>query len=707
MVRRCCFSVSSARARRLAGSVALLLAAAAAAVAAEPRRIRIGVDGNRSGTLSWVDANGRPTGFTRELLDEMMRTGGVQFELVPGPWSRIYADFRAGRLDALANITISEERSGFMDFSISHAYMHGVVYVNRAARPVRHTRDLAGKKIAILDGTLEHAAATKNQGWGGVIRTAQSIDAVLDQVSRGESDAMLLTRRLPADVIAQRGLRGEFVEDLIYHYHIGVHRGDREALAAINEALATVRQNGAFERIYDRWIGPIEPHPIRLADLRPYYVPSGALLVLVVVAFVWQRRILRREKQQAAILRESEERYRGLVDSMFEGSMIHQDGLIKTVNDTYAAMLGFSVEELVNQPVRDRFPPEAHEEILADRPLRFETVGLRKDGSRINLETAGRNCTYGGRPARVVALRDITERKSVEEAIRRLNSQLEERVRERTAELAHRIEEVERLNLEQQELLRSLRASKELAARGSLRLQEANAELLGANQELEAFSYSVSHDLRAPLRNVTGFLELLAEREKSRLDPESTRFIEIVIRETQRMGRLIDDLLAFSRVSRAEMRRQPVDLNELVAEVRQELAPQIGARVIDWQVPRLPTVSGDRPLLRLVFANLLGNAVKFTGHREQARIEIGVGENSDGTTVTLFVRDNGAGFNPKYAGKLFGVFQRLHNQRDFEGTGIGLANVKRIVTRHGGRVWAEGQPDHGATFFLTLGLARS
>ncbi len=309
----------------------------------------------------------------------------------------------------------------------------------------------------------------------------------------------------------------------------------------------------------------------------------------------------------------------------------------------------------------------------------------------------------------LVAARAAAElqRLRTEREIKQLNAELEARVRDRTAELAARVAEVERLNVDQQTLMRDLRTSQQSADRTAARLQEVNSNLLAANQELEAFSYSVSHDLRAPLRNITGFLELLARRANGKLDPEAERFVTVVNTEATRMGLLIDDLLTFSRIGRTEMQLQPVDLAALVAGVRDDLKTDIGERSIAWEVGALPTVRGDPVLLRQVVANLLDNAVKFTRHCPLARIAIGASPPVRGErTVTVFVRDNGAGFNPKYLDKLFGVFQRLHNAKDFEGTGIGLANVKRIITRHGGRVWAEGQVDRGATFYVTLPAAQ-
>ncbi len=283
-----------------------------------------------------------------------------------------------------------------------------------------------------------------------------------------------------------------------------------------------------------------------------------------------------------------------------------------------------------------------------------------------------------------------------EERYRRLSQELEQRVAARTDELQQRVAQVETLNLD-------LHASQEAMDRSTAQLQEANASLRTANHELEAFSYSVSHDLRAPLRNITGFIELLQKRVQGHGDRESDRFLDIVVAESKRMSALIDDLLAFSRIGRAELKWQPVHLETLIAQVQQELASELTGRHLEWHLLPLPPVQGDPTLLRQVISNLLGNAVKFTRRRDPARIEIGCqpGPEADGL-LCFYVRDNGEGFNPKYVDKLFRVFQRLHSTRDFEGTGIGLANVKRIITRHGGSVQATGTPGAGACFTFTL-----
>lgn len=232
-------------------------------------------------------------------------------------------------------------------------------------------------------------------------------------------------------------------------------------------------------------------------------------------------------------------------------------------------------------------------------------------------------------------------------------------------------------------------------------LQQRASELEFTNKELEAFSYSVSHDLRAPLRHISGFVQLLTKRCGSALDTESARYIAVISDSCARMGQLIDSLLSFSRMGRAEILKGPIQLDEIVRQILTELTPATAGRDIEWFVDSLPAVFGDAAMIRIVLMNYISNALKYTQRRDKVRIEIGTCSHLP-TEITVFVRDNGAGFDMKYAGKLFGVFQRLHRDDEFEGTGIGLATARRIIARHGGRTWAEGILDQGATFYFTL-----
>jgi len=231
-------------------------------------------------------------------------------------------------------------------------------------------------------------------------------------------------------------------------------------------------------------------------------------------------------------------------------------------------------------------------------------------------------------------------------------------------------------------------------------LERKVAEVAALNQELEAFSYSVSHDLRAPLRHINGFAGLM-QKNAATLDEKHQRYLQSIIEAAAQMEDMMNDLLSLARLSNIEMQHTRVDLEQLAREVRDEVLAQSEGRSISWKIGSLPQVEGDPTLLRMVLVNLISNAVKYTRPRTHAHIEIGYNEGEAGEVV-CFVRDNGVGFDMRYSGKLFGAFQRLHRVGDFEGTGTGLANVRRIVHRHGGRVWATGAVDEGATFYFSL-----
>jgi hypothetical protein len=379
------------------------------------------------------------------------------------------------------------------------------------------------------------------------------------------------------------------------------------------------------------------------------------------------------ERQQAEeALRRSEERYRSLtIASAQIVWTANSQGQTIEVNPTWKAFTGQSDQEAAGWGWFNAIHPDDRQttgatwtQAVANHSIYTTEYRIRRfDGVYRFFAVRGAPVFEKDGAVRewIGACIDITERKQAEEALHALNVELEQRVAARTAELT------------------------------------------ALNRELEAFSYSVSHDLRAPLRNVSGFADLLQKSAGSRLDAQAQRYLSIITDETKRMGILIDELLAFSRLGRAEPRKTPVDLNQLIQEVRDNLQLETQGREIRWRVGVLPQVCADRALLRQVIVNLIANAIKFTRTRPVAEIEVGaLSLTTNDTEDVFFIRDNGVGFNMQYKGKLFGVFQRLHGTSEFEGTGIGLASVQRIVNRHGGRVWAEAAVDQGATFFVSL-----
>jgi light-regulated signal transduction histidine kinase (bacteriophytochrome) len=281
-----------------------------------------------------------------------------------------------------------------------------------------------------------------------------------------------------------------------------------------------------------------------------------------------------------------------------------------------------------------------------------------KDGRIIDVEATSHTLVYHGCKAALVIVRDLTERKQAEEEICGLNAELESRLAKRTAHLER------------------------------------------AEKELDAFSYSIAHDLRAPLQHANEYVNLLMKGSKSRLSEKGQHYLSSIANSVHHLGALFQDLVQFYRAGRTEMRPSNVDMNEVVEEVLDSLRQDTTNRPIEWIIGKLPSVFCDKAMLKLVWMNLLSNAVKYSRTRERPRIELGVYEEK--SEFVFYVRDNGVGFDMQYAQKLFGVFQRLHSPEEFEGSGMGLANVRRIISRHQGRTWAEAELEKGATFYFTL-----
>jgi PAS domain S-box-containing protein len=399
----------------------------------------------------------------------------------------------------------------------------------------------------------------------------------------------------------------------------------------------------------------------------PYY----AVFILFALLLTWFSAVRRRVEQQ--LLQSRDELQREVVKRTQQASLLnltHDTIFVRDMSDVISYW-NRGAEELYGWRAEEAIGKHSHELLQTDFPIPIEKVRaellhtgrwegeLRKtkaDGSRVVV--ASRWSLRQDDRGRAVAIletnNDITERKRREQDIQNLNQELAKR----------------------------------------------STELESINKELEAFAYSISHDLRAPLRHMAGYTELLQKKVSAVVDEKSNHYMAMILDSAKRMGNLIDDLLAFSRIGRAETQKTLFNLAQLVKEALTEVRQDTEGRNIAWKIGALPELYGDRSMLRLVLVNLISNAIKFTRTRAQAEIEIGCAdENKD--DLVVFVRDNGVGFDMKYVNKLFGVFQRLHDSDAFEGTGIGLATVQRIIHRHGGKVWGEGVVDSGATFYFS------
>lgn len=373
-------------------------------------------------------------------------------------------------------------------------------------------------------------------------------------------------------------------------------------------------------------------------------------------------------KRAEEVLRQSEDNFARAFNSNPAALAVTRldDGTFLIVNEAYVKIMGYEPSEIRGRTVADlNIYADPDERNLLIRQFQeqgrvgnYELLVRNKWGDMRSLLVSMEPILYDNGPCILSTFLDITERKQAEEEIRRLNDELEARVIERTSQLET------------------------------------------ANKELESFSYSVSHDLRAPLRAIHGYTNILLEDYGPMLGEEGKRVCDVIIREAQRMGQLIDDLLAFSRLGRREMHPTRINMQELADTVFNELKKHENGRIIELQLGELHDAIGDLALIRQVWVNLLANAIKFTSGRKRALIEVTSSLSED--EIVYSIRDNGAGFDMEYVGKLFGVFQRLHSESEFEGTGVGLAIVKRVILRHGGRVWAEGRVNEGAVFHFAL-----
>jgi len=803
------------------------------------RRIVVGGDHDYP-PYEYLDSRGRPAGYNVELTRAIAQEVGLDIEIRLDRWSNIRRGLELGEIDIVQGMFYSPERDRFLDFTPPHAVNHCISVVRAGEGPAPGTLDkLRGLRIVVQEGDIMDDLL-RVHGITQQTVVVRSQGEALKQLAGGQHDCALVARMTALYWIKEEGWTnlvlgtGTF---LAPEYCYAVPDDHDALLAQFSEGLRLLDENGEYRRIQAKWLGVYETEDRWFRSALRYAAwVAGPLLLFLAVSLAWswtlrrqvalrtgelreemaERRrateqvgklleesdrvrkallsILEDVKRTEQELRDSEERYRLLVENASEAIYVVQDGTFMFANATCARLLGLEkgaslvgrrLDEFLLEDQRD-FVQRHHRELLdghgSDRP--FEVRARRPSGGEFWVSVNAVRISWGGKAASLNLATDTTGRRQMEDELRRqsdflqrmidampypvfykdresrylgcnrafesfFGDQRENIVGKTVFEIAPR-DVAERYHKADAELLENpgeqiyegviiskdgvrhdvifhkatftdaegrvagiigavvditgrKQAEEEVRALNvelELRVKDRTAELEAANRELEAFSYSVSHDLRGPLRTIAGFSQTLIEDYGDKLGAEGRQDLDRVYTAARKMSVLIDDLLILSRLSRREFRKEKTDLSRLATHVIGELQAQDAQRRVEVHVQEGLTAECDPELIEVVLRNLLGNAWKFTSKVDHAVIRFGVVEKDD--VRSYFVSDNGAGFDMRYADKLFGPFQRLHTDDEFPGTGIGLATVQRIIHRHGGWVWAEGEPGRGATFYFVV-----
>ena len=669
---------------------------------------------------SMVDEKGEAIGFSIDLFKAAAQAAGLQVKIRIGIWNQIKHDLEEGKIDALPLVGKTPERETRYDFTMPYLSLHGAVFVRKGTNDILSVKDLKEKSVVVMEGDNAEEFIRRENLSNHVV-TTHTFEEAFFALANGNHDAVITQRVMGIELLKKLGIKN--VKPLDFHipqfrqdFCFAVQKGDTVLLSRLNEGLSVIIANHTFEQIRNSWFGPRFKEKIAFTDVLrillflfiPLMLITGFTAIMILKKEVKRRtKVLQKEiaehKKTLESLQASEEKYRGMIMNLMEGFYsVSLDGVILDHNTEFCRIFKLDPEQdLRGTPLIQfwEFPDDRKrflEEIMVKGFIRNYEIRARcSTGEKIVIMASSRIVRdEQGNPVSIEgSFLDISKRKQAEAELYKLKEDLEKTVAERTAQLR---EKVEKLHKSEQAMLFMVEDLNQATAE----LQEERRKLIASNQELESFTYSVSHDLRAPLRAIDGYAKFLVEDYSDKLDSEGKRFIEVIHQNTNKMDRLISDLLNLSRIFRADIHITMVNIGEIARSVFNEIATAEEKNDFEVQIEDMPTALCDVALIRQVWQNLIGNALKYSSKSRIKKIEISATVQHQENVFCI--KDSGAGFDHKYIDKLFSVFQRLHSEAEFPGTGVGLAIVQHIVHRHGGKVWAEGEMGKGATFYFSL-----
>lgn len=682
----------------------------------------------------FVNEAGNADGFSVELFKAAAEAAGLKVEIKIGIWNQIRQDLEEGRIDALPLVGRTPEREEVMDFTMPYLSLHGAVFVRKYEMGIQSLEDLKDKEIVVMEGDNAEEFVRRTN-LSEKIFTTNTFEEAFSELGAGRFDAVITQRITGLKLLEEMKVKNvkamNFqLPDFRQNFCFAVQEGNQDLLVRLNEGLSVVIANNTFENLRFKWFGPEE----EVLFSREKIIRTTLLILIPVIVLgivlwiVFLRKIVKSRtrnlnaeitehkktlqalENQQELHKKSEAQIRLLLDSTAEGiygidtngncTLINQSALNTLGYAEQKQVLGKNMHELIHH-TKPNGTKCNQQECQIYKAFKEGTgthstdeIFWRSDGTNFSAEFFSYPIRQKGIiTGSVVTFWDITERKKAENELIQLKNSLEEQVVQRTAELE---EKVQKLDKSQKAMLYMVEDLNTITSE----LKNERRKLEAANKEMEAFSYSVSHDLRAPLRAINGFSKFLMEDYAEKLDEEGKRFISTIIENASKMDRLITDLLNLSRVSRASLNISGVDMKILALAVFKDISDKEEQNTFEFLVSDMPMVNCDSNLMKQVWQNLIGNALKYSSKSKTKKIEIGA--NANHTEISFYIKDEGAGFNSDYKHKLFSVFQRLHHEQEFEGTGVGLAIVQRIIHRHGGKVWAESEIDKGATFHFSL-----